>query len=421
MAGQRAHWFVCLVGLFARSVPTAISLSIGSDAYVTDTVGSLGNTSEHHDANEARGDTYFKVTVENCYWPTECQHSLSDLTEMEFYSSDGLLSPEVVGCSQETPLRVKSSNYTETFNTSTRSDDCRSRICSNILDRGTSCGETDNHHYSTGFQGASMITFAPGTWFLVRARGAVVLNQVKAYGNWGGRWPGDIHVEQCTSASADSCSTIYTWNCGAPTSNSVPCDSGRFRYTAPMHAWGMEAGGAAAVGDPHLQNVHGERFDLFQAGKYVLINIPRGTSAEKALLRVQAEARKLGGQCADMFFQEVNVTGSWAEAERAGGYHYSASQHHAETPAWLAFGSSSRKVELKVVHGHTLSGVSYLNVYVKHLRQTGFAVGGLLGEDDHEEVSIAPTTCAHRLSLADSPEGGRTAPSVLSYAIASLD
>ena len=48
---------------------------------------------------------------------------------------------------------------------------------------------------------------------------------------------------------------------------------------------------ASAVGDPHLQNVHGERFDLMKPGKHVLINIPRGMSAENALLRVEADAR----------------------------------------------------------------------------------------------------------------------------------
>merc|ERR1719382_208783 len=38
------------------------------------------------------------------------------------------------------------------------------------------------------------------------------------------------------------------------------------------------AGGGSAVGDPHLENVHGERFDLMKPGKHVLINIPRGMS-----------------------------------------------------------------------------------------------------------------------------------------------
>merc|ERR1719145_522719 len=160
------------------------------------------------------------------------------------------------------------------------------------------------------------------------------------------------------------------------------------RVTHHVHLSGLAIGscsapaasGAAAVGDPHLQNIHGERFDLMKPGKHVVINIPRGVGAEKSLLHVQADARKLGGQCADMYFQELNVTGAWAEAKRAGGYHYSASQLDVETPGWVEFGS---RVQLKVVHGRTDSGLRYLNVYVKHLGRAGFAVGGLLGEDDH--------------------------------------
>merc|ERR1719343_257407 len=173
------------------------------------------------------------------------------------------------------------------------------------------------------------------------------------------------------------------------------------------------AGGASAVGDPHLQNVHGERFDLMKAGHHVLINIPRGASAEEALLRVQADARRLGGNCDDMYFQELNVTGSWAEAKQAGGYHHSVSQSGVESPEWIAFG----KVELKVVHGLTNSGFRYLNVYVKHLGRAGFAVGGLLGEDDHEDVITPPEGCGKSMSLV---EGGREVPSVAAVAVASL-
>merc|ERR1719284_438119 len=160
------------------------------------------------------------------------------------------------------------------------------------------------------------------------------------------------------------------------------------------------AGGVAATGDPHLQNVHGERFDLMKPGKHVLINIPRGASAEDALLRVQADARRLGGDCADMYFQELNVTGSWADAKQAGGYHYSVSQGDVKVPEWVAFG----KVGLKVVHGRTDGGLSYLNVYVKHLGQAGFPVGGLLGEDDHEDVITPPADCGHSMSLLEMGE-----------------
>ncbi|CAK0829578.1 unnamed protein product, partial [Prorocentrum cordatum] len=346
-----------------------------------------------------------------------CQHSVFDITEMEFYSSDGLLSAEVVGCSQETPLRAKSSSQTNIFDTGTSSDDCRSRICTNILDRGTSCGDAGNPSYQTGFQGAAMVTFAPGTWFLVRASGAVVLNQVKAYGNWGGRWPGDMSVELCTSASGSSCSAIASWNCGAPTSNAVPCDSGVFTYATTTTPASAGAGsGASAVGDPHLQNIYGQRFDLMKAGRHVLINIPRGEGSERALLRVQVDARRLGGRCADMYIQELNVTGSWAEVKRAGGYHYSVSQRVVESPEWVAFG----KVDLKVVLGISDNGFRYLNVHVKHLGRAGFAVGGLLGEDDHSDVAIPPESCAKRLTLVDISEGARKASSAFSVAVATL-
>ncbi|CAK0793782.1 unnamed protein product [Prorocentrum cordatum] len=155
----------------------------------------------------------------------------------------------------------------------------------------------------------------------------------------------------------------------------------------------------AATGDPHLQNVHGEWFDLMKPGDHVLINIPRGVIADDALLRVQAKARRLGGHCADMYFQTLNITGSWAESKQAGGYCFSASQSAVETPQWIAFGP----VQLKVVHGHTGSGFQYLNMFAKHLGRAGFAIGGLLGEDDHEGV-ISPTgDCDTRTELSSAP------------------
>mmetsp|Transcript_16245 Transcript_16245/g.42997 ORF Transcript_16245/g.42997 Transcript_16245/m.42997 type:complete len:118 (+) Transcript_16245:3-356(+) len=117
-----------------------------------------------------------------------------------------------------------------------------------------------------------------------------------------------------------------------------------------------------------------------------------------------------------MYFQEVNVTGSWAEAKQAGGYHHSILKQAADTPEWIAFG----KVELKVVHGHTESGLRYLNVYVKHLGRAGFAVGGLLGEDDHSDAMTPPKACAKTMSLAAGPAGGE-GRSASSFAKATLE
>eukprot|EP00959_Pyramimonas_sp_CCMP1952_P343531 7195630-Pyramimonas_sp.AAC.1 len=60
----------------------------------------------------------------------------------------------------------------------------------------------------------------------------------------------------------------------------------------------------AAVGDPHLQNMFGQRFDLAKPGKSILVSIPRGKPVEDALLVVQADARRLGARCSDIYFQE---------------------------------------------------------------------------------------------------------------------
>ncbi|CAK0790133.1 unnamed protein product [Prorocentrum cordatum] len=193
-----------------------------------------------------------------------------------------------------------------------------------------------------------------------------------------------------------------------------PTPQPTFLPAAPMP--GGAAGGVAATGDPHLQNVHGERFDLMQAGKHVLINIPRGASAEDALLRVQADARRLGGSCSDMYFQELNITGSWAEAKQVGGYHYGVRQSVWTSPQWVAIG----RVELKVVNGRTESGILYLNVFVKHLGQSGFAVGGLLGEDDHKDAMTPPASCTKHIPLLEAVTSGQVPSSESSVAAATF-
>ncbi|CAK0806353.1 unnamed protein product [Prorocentrum cordatum] len=152
---------------------------------------------------------------------------------------------------------------------------------------------------------------------------------------------------------------------------------------------------ARAVGDPHLQNIHGERFDLLRPGNHVLLHIPRRERVEKVLLRVEAEVRRLGGQCADMYFHELNITGAWVPHGRTGGLRFQAGGVRERHPQWLSFG----RVQVKVAHGSTLQGAPYLNFYVKHLGHTGFTVGGLLGEDDHTEAAMPSEACAHRLSL----------------------
>lgn len=153
---------------------------------------------------------------------------------------------------------------------------------------------------------------------------------------------------------------------------------------------------AGAKGDPHLVNVRGQRFDLFQPGSHVLLQIPMGAARGDALLAVVAEARQIGKACSDMYFQSLNVTGQWADGVRKGGLQFSADApaEHSGT-GWMPFQS----VDLKVVFGHTVEGVRYLNMFARHLGRAKHSVGGLLGEDDHTEVAARSERCKHSISL----------------------
>ena len=94
----------------------------------------------------------------------------------------------------------------------------------------------------------------------------------------------------------------------------------------------------------------------------------------------------------------MNITGTWAYAKQVGGYHYDSETVASEIANWITLGS----VDVKVVHAHTTTGTKYLNVLIKHLGRSGFAIGGLLGDDDHEAASTPPAECHRRMSLGHS-------------------
>lgn len=159
-------------------------------------------------------------------------------------------------------------------------------------------------------------------------------------------------------------------------------------------------GSGIAVGDPHLQNLHGERFDLMRPGEHVLVHIPRRESPENTLLHVHALAQTVGGLCADTYFTRINVTGKWPSALRPGGFIFRADDPDSGAESkWMSLHGLSDGLQIKVAHGHTQQGVRYLNFYIKHLDRVGFPVGGLLGEDDHEEASTPPRACEQRMAL----------------------
>jgi len=144
-------------------------------------------------------------------------------------------------------------------------------------------------------------------------------------------------------------------------------------------------------------NFYGQRFDLYQTGKHVLLNIPRWGEPESLLLRVEADAQRLGGSCADLYFVSLNITGPWVPVTT--GLYFTAQADEKLAKGWQRFG----KIQLKVVKGHTKDGLKYLNVFAHDLGKIGQEVGGLLGVDDHSEVSKPGAACRKSMSMAQSP------------------
>ena len=97
-----------------------------------------------------------------------------------------------------------------------------------------------------------------------------------------------------------------------------------------------------------------------------------------------------------MYFQELNLTGEWINAERRGGLNFRSDILRGKRDSkWLHLG----EVRMKIVHGLTIKGTRYLNFYVKGLSTLRFSIGGLLGEDDHTKEAKRPKSCGHRVAL----------------------
>jgi len=151
----------------------------------------------------------------------------------------------------------------------------------------------------------------------------------------------------------------------------------------------------ASRGDPHLQNIQGQSFDLMLPGRHTLLHIPRGASAKGTLLRVAVRAKRIGTRCTDVYFRELNITGSWAEAKRPGGFRFAIEAGGEVESSWMGFG----EISVKVIHARTNEGTEYLNFFTKHVGRTGLAIGGLLGEDDHDLEATPVPGCKRQVSL----------------------
>jgi len=179
----------------------------------------------------------------------------------------------------------------------------------------------------------------------------------------------------------------------APTTGAPPALAASISPVSGSTAAGASVG-ASAIGDPHMRNMLGQKFDLMKPGEHTLIQIPRGASALTTYLHVHATAEREGSACADIYFKALNITGAWVDVHQKGGYAYVAEHPQADLD-WRKFG----KIYINVKWGHTLSGVSYLNVFVRNLSHAGYDVGGILGLDDYSDAAKPVPACAGVVTL----------------------
>jgi hypothetical protein len=151
----------------------------------------------------------------------------------------------------------------------------------------------------------------------------------------------------------------------------------------------------SGTGDPHLSNIRGEHFDVYQPGNMALLHVPRLAEPSRTLLLVQADARHMGDACS-VYFQVVTISGIWTNNSKP--IQFLANPHGTpegrDWKRWMRFGP----IDLKVSRRHR--GVEYLNVYARNVDHSGYEVGGLLGLDDHTAVAKRPVQCAHRHAAA---------------------
>jgi len=167
-----------------------------------------------------------------------------------------------------------------------------------------------------------------------------------------------------------------------------------------------------AHGDPHIENIRGERFDIKRAGWHRLIQLPRVVSSKQtAQFRVDADIEPRLDICGEMYIRRLEFSGNLLpELDFTfGGGLLRGELLVNGTPVveahipGLIVSSHGKSAEVHaggIVSYLTAARVGccypYLN-YKISLAQSSFQnpldVGGLLGQDAHSEVSSRPQHC----------------------------
>ncbi|CAK0812521.1 unnamed protein product, partial [Prorocentrum cordatum] len=78
----------------------------------------------------------------------------------------------------------------------------------------------------------------------------------------------------------------------------APCDPRREGSADPTPS--PTPSSVQGTGDPHLVNIYGEHFDIYQPGAYVPLQVPRGASLDATRLLVKASVEQFGAACGEI-------------------------------------------------------------------------------------------------------------------------
>lgn len=118
----------------------------------------------------------------------------------------------------------------------------------------------------------------------------------------------DLMQEMFHFSGLDQLENLVRGNCAVSDSGSVSFRIEWDGVSLPANCTPIPS----ATGDPHLINMHGDKFDIHD-GLHRFVHYPRDAPEEEALLKVDAHAVEMGqsSDCYDVYLQSIRLSGTW--------------------------------------------------------------------------------------------------------------
>lgn len=108
----------------------------------------------------------------------------------------------------------------------------------------------------------------------------------------------NLTIFKSVTGTANGFATTYCVeeNCGLP---------------PPTTAAPETTANVGAIDDPHLTDVSGDKFDLYNDGRHTLLVIPDGATKETADLHIRGTVKRYGNRKNDLWIRNLAIAGKW--------------------------------------------------------------------------------------------------------------